>query len=51
MLSFYRDVSVEGKQTEEGKDMVIIGNMANGNGIEEYALIQRVAPKTLLAFY
>ena len=28
MLSFYRDVLVEGKQTEEGKDMVIIGNRA-----------------------
>ncbi len=51
MLSFYRDVPVEGKQTEEGKDMVIISNMANGNDIEECALIQRVAPKTLLAFY
>ncbi len=33
------DVWVEGNQTEEGKDMVIIGNMANGNDIEEYALI------------
>jgi hypothetical protein len=33
------DFATTGNQTEEGKDMVIIGNMANGNDIEEYALL------------
>ncbi|XWW45075.1 hypothetical protein JYG30_20405 [Fibrella sp. USSR17] len=39
--SYYRLNLDKGNQLEGGKDLVAIGNLANGKDIEEYTLIQR----------
>jgi hypothetical protein len=39
--TYYKLNLDKGNQAEEGKDLVVIGNLANGKDKEEYALIQR----------
>jgi hypothetical protein len=39
--TYYRLNLDKGNQLEGGKDLVAIGNLANGKDVEEYALIQR----------
>lgn len=39
--TYYKLNLDKGNQAEEGKNMIIIGNMANGKDKEEYTLIQR----------
>ena len=39
--TYYKLNLDKGNQAEGGKDLVVIGNLANGKEVEEYTLIQR----------